>query len=484
VNNDARIAELLLDYQDAMAQGLNTTIEELCATCPELCEPLRQQVADVESMLGWLDETVTGPEGVRWNMPTDLPHVPGYDIEKELGRGGMGVVYLARQVRANRPVALKMILSGGHASSSLQKRFRIEAEAVAQLQHPNIVQVYDVGESAGQPYFAFEYCPGGTLAAKLAGTPLPALEAAQLAEKLAQAMAEAHAKGVLHRDLKPSNIMLSSGNEPKISDFGLAKLTDATLRDGEASGITHSGALLGTPSYMAPEQAAGDLKRVGRGSDIYALGAILYECLTGRPPFKGASLADTLDQVRREEPVAPSQLNAAVPRDLEIICLKCLRKEPEQRYLNACQLAADLIAFRENRPIQARPLGVLQRTARWCRRNRAVAALLGAVFTLLVAGTIVSSALAIEMKRAAREAQAANEAMKRAEARERETALRLVMFLKQYPSMIKEKGPVIIAEFLKANPHLSEDDVRKAFASAPEAGTQASANGNPNFLGD
>lgn len=482
VNNE-QLAELLADWDEARDRGNSTTVEELCATCPDYREPLRESVADLQSMLQWLGETATFVESPRG--PIEPPDVPGYEMERELGRGGMGVVFLARQVRANRRVALKMILSASLASSLERKRFRVEAESVAQLQHANIVQVFDVGEHAGGPYFALEYCPGGSLAKKLAGTPLSPIDAAFLVEKLAKAMAEAHAQGIVHRDLKPANVLLSSNGEPKISDFGLAKQTDAKTGERAGGEQTLSGSVLGTPSYMAPEQARGDIKQVGPASDIYALGAILYECLTGRPPFKGASLAETLDQVRNQEPVAPSQLNPAVPRDLETICLKCLRKEPTQRYASAGDLASDLIAFRENRPIQARPTGMFERGFRWCRRNQTVAVLLATVFVVLVAGTIVSTWQAVEARQSERKAQAAIEAMEKAKQRERETARRLVMFIKQNPAMIRERSTVIVAAFLASNADLTPDDVRDAFlTTASEAGTQSAGTMAPMMFGD
>jgi serine/threonine-protein kinase len=307
-------------------------------------------------------------------VPTGLT-VPGYEIQGELGRGGMGVVYKARQVGLNRTVALKMVLTGECASPSELERFRTEAEAVAALQHANIVQVYEVGEHNGRPYFSLEYCAGGTLAQHLRGTPLPPKEAARLVETLARAMHAAHQAGVVHRDLKPANILLFktevqnptadegadsaagyrlSDLSPKVSDFGLAK------RLGRDQGRTATGAILGTPSYMAPEQAAGEGKRVGPAADTYALGAILYECLTGRPPFKAATALDTLVQVVEHKPTPPHLLNPKVDADLATICLKCLEKEPAKRYATAADLAADLCRFQDGQSINARSYNVLE----------------------------------------------------------------------------------------------------------------------------
>jgi WD40 repeat protein/tetratricopeptide (TPR) repeat protein/tRNA A-37 threonylcarbamoyl transferase component Bud32 len=310
--------------------------------------------------------------------------VAGYEIRGELGRGGMGVVYQARQTKLNRRVALKMILSGGHAGEADLVRFRTEAEAIARLQHPNIVQIYEVGEQNGLPYFSLEFCGGGSLEKKLAGTPLPPREAAALVETLARAMHAAHEQGVIHRDLKPANVLLARDGTLKITDFGLAKKLDEASQTG-------TGAVMGTPSYMAPEQAGGRSQQIGPLCDVYALGAILYECLTGRPPFKAATSLDTILQVISDEPVPPRQLQPRTPRDLETICLKCLRKDPKKRYASAKALAGDLRRFQAGEPIKARPVGRLERAAKWVRRNPAAATL---VATLLV-GTAVATLLAI-----------------------------------------------------------------------------------------
>jgi ABC-type amino acid transport substrate-binding protein/tRNA A-37 threonylcarbamoyl transferase component Bud32 len=315
--------------------------------------------------------------------PAGRPEVPGYEVLGELGRGGMGVVYQARQVKANRLVALKMILSGAHASPADVARFRREAEAVARLSHPNIVQVYEVGEHQGLPFFSLEFVEGGTLAQKLSGTPQPAPWAARMVEVLARAVHFAHQRNVIHRDLKPANILLPGDKEAplfsaKIADFGLAKRLE-----GEAH-PTQSGAILGTPAYMAPEQASGG-KGVGPAADVYALGAILYECLTGRPPFHAPTPLDTLLQVLEREPAPPRSLCPGVPRDLETICLKALAKAPGQRYASAADLAEDLNRFLEGRPIQARPVGRVERLWRWCRRSPVVAGLGGLAAVLLVA---------------------------------------------------------------------------------------------------
>jgi CHASE2 domain-containing sensor protein len=263
--------------------------------------------------------------------------IPGYEILQELGRGGMGVVYKARQIALKRTVALKMILAGPHAGPDLLARFRLEAEAVARMHHPNIVQVHDLGEHAGQPFFALEYVDGDSLARRLHGQPLPVRQAVELIVTLARAVQHAHQRGIIHRDLKPANVLLTSHGVPKITDFGLAKSLD------ESSGLTISGAVLGTPRYMAPEQASGRTRAVGPATDVYALGVILYELLTGWPPFRGETVMETLDQVRFQTPIPPSQLQPGLPPNLDAVCLKCLEKEPVQRYPTAEDLVHSLL---------------------------------------------------------------------------------------------------------------------------------------------
>jgi formylglycine-generating enzyme required for sulfatase activity len=291
----------------------------------------------------------------------------------------MGVVYQARHLKLNRPVALKMILAGSHAGAADLARFQTEAEAIARLQHPNIVQVYEVGEHEGKPYFSLEFCGGGSLEKTLAGTPLPPKEAASLVETMARAMQAAHEQHVIHRDLKPANVLLAEDGTPKITDFGLAKKLDE-------AGQTASGAVMGTPSYMAPEQAGGKSNEIGPLADVYALGALLYECLTGRPPFKAATALDTMLQVVSDEPVPPTQLQPKTPRDLETICLKCLHKEARKRYGSAAELADDLRRFLNGEPIRARPVGRAERAAKWVKRNPVVAALAALVVLSVLGG--------------------------------------------------------------------------------------------------
>jgi eukaryotic-like serine/threonine-protein kinase len=310
----------------------------------------------------------------------------GYKILDEIGRGGMGVVYRARQLSLNRIVALKMLPSPGGQRE--RARFRTEAEATARLSHPNIVQIYEVWQEGERPFLSVEFVAGKSLDKELAAATLAPRAAAELVVTLARAVDYAHQQGIVHRDLKPANILLAADGTPKITDFGLAK----TL--GEDQTNAPSVAIVGTPSYMAPEQSQPG-NTVGPPADVYALGAILYEALTGRRPFRGESALDVLEQVRSHEPLPPSRLAPKTPRDLETICLKCLAKQPGERYASASLLADDLERFLEGKPIFARPAGRLERAVRWCRRNPLVAGLTGGIALALVCGTVISSSLAV-----------------------------------------------------------------------------------------
>jgi tetratricopeptide (TPR) repeat protein len=331
----------------------------------------------------------------------EAARVPGYEITGVLGRGGMGVVYRAVQISLKRPVALKMILGGSHASEVELARFRTEAEAVAKLQHPNIVQIYEIGSQNGLPYFSLELVDGSNLAARINGKPLPPTEAAQLLLTLARAMHHSHQKAIVHRDLKPANVLLMADGTPKITDFGLAKQLE-----GEP-GQTKSGAVLGTPSYMAPEQAAGRMKDIGPRTDVYALGAVLFEMLTGSPPFRGESPMDTLLQVVSNEPVPPTRLQPRVPRDLETICLKALAKEPAARYHSALALAQDLERFLAGEPILGRRESLPRKLWRKAKRSPVAAAALAGVVVALLVGGIVAARIGSARERERLDRQAA-----------------------------------------------------------------------------
>ncbi len=317
----------------------------------------------------------------------------GFVVLGELGRGGMGVVYLARQVSLNRHCAIKTFLAGLPDEPASRLRFLVEAEAIARLQHPNIVQVFQIGEAAGRPFLALEYLPGGSLDKTLDGTPRPAPPSARLVETIARAIASAHGAGIVHRDLKPANILLTQDGVPKVADFGLAKSLEAD------SGLTQTQSILGSPCYMAPEQAEGKNREVGAAADVYALGAILYELLTGRPPFRAATVLQTLEQVKNAEPIPPSRMQPGLPKDVETICLKCLEKDPGRRYASAEALADDLNRFLDHRPILARRIGPFGRFWRWCVRNPNVAALSGVVLACLLGIATVASLAAVREAR-------------------------------------------------------------------------------------
>src|SRR5262245_10875594 len=295
-----------------------------------------------------------------------------YELLDEIARGGMGVVYKARQVSLDRIVAVKMLLFGPLASKDYIHRFRVEASAAASLQHPNIVAVHEVGVQQNHHYLAMDYIPGQTLSKLSGGQPLPPRRAAAYVQTIAEAIHYAHERGVLHRDLKPSNVLIDLNDQPHVTDFGLAKRLEAD------SDLTLSGQVLGSPNYMPPEQASGKRGKVGRYSDVYSLGAILFHLLTGRPPFVGGSASETLQLVLEREPITPRMLVARVPRDLETICLKCLEKDRAKRYQTAQALAEDLGRYLRGEPIHALPVSRSERVWRWCRRKPALASFIGA----------------------------------------------------------------------------------------------------------
>ncbi|MGE3806755.1 MAG: protein kinase [Gemmataceae bacterium] len=372
-------AGALIEVQPSLKQ-FGTTVRQEIAAKTTADDPNRTAGYSAVSEC----PTISAAGSGRIPLLRQLPALPGYEVLSELGHGGMGVVYKARHVKLKRLVAIKMVLADAHASAQTLQRFRLEAEAVAKLQHPHVVQIHEIGEHDGRPFFSLEFVDGGSLDMKVAGTPQPPDEAAALLEKLAGAVHAAHAKGIIHRDLKPGNVMLTLDGEPKVTDFGLAKQLD------EDSGQTQTGQVMGTASYMSPEQAAGKISAIGPQSDIWALGAILYEMLTGRPPFKGKNVRDTINQVFTQEPVPPRKLIPEVPHDLETICLKCLQKERRSRYASAQELAEDLRRYRHHEPILARPVSEWVRLWAWCKRNPSLAVTsvvasgaLGVVFTFI-----------------------------------------------------------------------------------------------------
>lgn len=400
-STDLRLQRLLGEVLDTGASPEAVTRE-----CPELLPRLVEELRHfraVEAQVAVLfpeSSASGGPLPTPAPATAELPQIPGYDVESLLGRGGMGVVYKGRHRKLNRPVAIKMLLAGTCATAIERERFLREAEAAARLQHPNIVPVYDVGDHAGRTYFTMEFVEGGTLADQLAGVPQPAHQAAELLATLADAVHAAHQSQIVHRDLKPSNVLMTVSGAPKVNDFGLARLMGGT------AALTLSGAPMGTPSYMSPEQARGESSTLGPAVDIYALGAILYELLTGRPPFRGESSSATLQQVLGQQPVPPTQLNVDVPRDLETICLKCLQKDPRGRYVSAADLRDDVRQFLKNEPISARPISRPARILRWVRRNPVgTALLLTGAGLVAAAGTIGTKQLVLDAERRLERAQ-------------------------------------------------------------------------------
>ena len=379
-------AVLDLIYNEIMLReetGETPLLEDYLRRFPELAPDLKLQF-EVEHIIQSRSEprgenhlTVVGA-GLSRSPSSRIPRIPGYEVLGELGRGGMGVVYKARQVRLNRIVALKMILAGNHASPEARVRFLAEAESVAKLHHPHIVQIFAFGDCDGHPFFEMEYVAGGSLADRLDGTPRPPRDAARLVETLARAIDLAHRFGIVHRDLKPANILLTADGVPKIADFGLAKCLDVE------TGLTPTQLIVGSPSYMAPEQTGQSLAPIGPAADVYSLGAILYEFLTGRPPFQAATVLETLEQVRSDEPISPSRLRPQLPRDLVTICLKCLEKQPVRRYASSIELADDLRRFESGQTLRARALGAHERLWRWCRREPVVSSLAVALLVGLV----------------------------------------------------------------------------------------------------
>jgi tetratricopeptide (TPR) repeat protein len=385
------------------------------------------------------------------------PAFGDYELLEPIARGGMGVVYKARQVSLDRIVALKLISDGVLAGDAAIARFRTEAAAAAGLHHPNLVAIHEIGEHAGRLYFSMEYVAGPTLAALVKDGPLPARRAAEYVRAAAMGVQAAHDQGVLHRDLKPSNILVDERDQPRVADFGVAKRLDG------ASDLTLTGQILGTPAYMAPEQARGGGASVGPAADVYSLGAVLYHLLTGRPPFTAETMTDVLRQVAEREPVAPRLLNPALPRDLETICLKCLAKEAARRYATARELAEDLGRFLQGLPIHARPIGEAERLWRWCRRNPVVASLTTATAALLLA-VAVGSTLAARRIEASRKAEAAEHQQAVASQARAERINRFLKEMLESPDPTKEGHDVRVVDVLAK----AAERARVDFAAQPD----------------
>ena len=378
MSDDSKVADLLIDWEEARARGEDLSAIDLCIECPELTDEVARRIGVLRALQPVL-ETSNSAETV--SDATDTLELPGFEVLGVLGRGGMGVVYKTRQLNLNRIVAVKMIRATAVGDSQLA-RFRTEAEAVAQLQHPNIVHIHEINEFRGQPYLVLEFVDGETLAQRLSRSPIPYDVAAGIAQTLAEAVQAAHQHGVIHRDIKPSNVLITRAGVPKITDFGLAKRLD------EDSALTRTGDVMGTPSYMAPEQVRGDSQQTSVSTDIYAVGATLYEMLTGRPPFVGSTALETFRQIIEQEVVPPIKLQPGLPRDLDTICLKCLEKRGDQRYESAVALADDLERFHAGQPVRARPVSRIGRLIRWARRHPARAGLISSAviaFAALVA---------------------------------------------------------------------------------------------------
>ena len=403
MHDAALVALIKVDQELRWQRGDQKSLQQYVAEWPELqlqTETIAELQAAEDELRVEITTSRSAADGVAATQdfvpppenpaPQDVIHYFGdYELLKELGRGGMGVVYKAGQLSLNRLVAVKMILSGQLASPERVARFHREAEAAANLKHPHIVAIHEVGEHNGQHYFSMDFIEGRSLSEIARERLLLPRTAARYVEQVAEAIHYAHQQGTLHRDLKPANILIDAADEPHVTDFGVAKRIEGD------SDLTASGEILGTPNYMPPEQAAGRQQEVGPTSDVYSLGATLYDLLTGRPPFRAATPTATLLQVLHSEPVSPRMLNPALDRDLETICLKCLQKERSRRYASAQELAADLGRYLRGEPIHARPVGRPERFWRWCKRQPVVAGLIAAVAVTLVAGTIVSSVFAV-----------------------------------------------------------------------------------------
>ncbi|MHB1562277.1 MAG: serine/threonine-protein kinase, partial [Isosphaeraceae bacterium] len=467
-------SEAILDliYQEFLIRrsiGESPDPAEYLRRFPAWSEPLIRQFAVDELMRSVAPATVCreGDEAATLELrdsaaagrvpPTSTAprSIDGYDILDELGRGGMGIVYKARERQLNRVVAIKTISESAFASPAQRQRFLVEAEVIARLRHPHIIAIHAYGEQEGRPYFSLEFAERGSLAQRLAEAPMNARQATELVATLAHAVQAAHERGIIHRDLKPSNVLLAGDGTPKIADFGLAKLLD------DDSARTATGEVLGTPSYMAPEQADGHSREVGPAADIYALGAILYQTLTGRPPFLGASAMETLRLVVSAEVVPPRRQRPDVPRDLETIALKCLEKEPRRRYSDAASLADDLRRYLEGRPIAARPVSPVGRLTRWGGRNPALATSAAALLLTLVVGTPALIVLWLQ----ARADRSRAEVQRDLAERYRDRAKRAVGLL-----IRTEHEDILVEEMLPLRKALLEAGARESLALVSDLG--------------
>jgi hypothetical protein len=384
-SREERVNKAIADYLTAAQAGQQPDPREWLERFPDVADELRSFFSDRDGFLAFAGEPPAAPRAPRTSTITPAS-LGDYELLEELGRGGMGVVYRARQSSLPRQVALKLLLDADWASPNEQQRFRREAEALARLEHPNIVPVYETGLCDGLPYLSMKLIEGGNLARAVAAGRWPVGEkeaqrrAAALLATVARAVHHAHQRGILHRDLKPANVLLDEHGEPHVTDFGLARRLGGTC-------LTRTGAVVGTPSYMPPEQAAGG-KDITTAADVYSLGAILYELLTGRPPFEGESALETLLRVQEEEPARPRTLHRRIDRDLESVCLKCLEKDPGRRYGSAEALADDLERWLRGESVTPRPTGRIGRLVKWCRRRPAIATLLA---LCLLTGVAVSA---------------------------------------------------------------------------------------------
>lgn len=414
MSDNVRASELLLRWQEARRRGHILSATELCQDDPQLLEAVRRAIDSIhymETLLGINEHGDLQPHHTdsdqNESAPFSAPQIPGYEIDEQLGYGAMGVVYRVRQLNLNRFVAMKMVNSE-HCPAHHISRFRIEAESVAQLQHPNIVQVYDVGEIDGRPFYTMELIAGGTLSERLGQSSLSPCEAAALIQILANAIHAAHLRGIVHRDLKPSNVLLTPDDTVKIADFGLAKRLDSD------SSQTKTGVILGTPCYMAPEQANAAHEHIGPAVDIYALGAILYEMLVGAPPFKSVTALESMRRLTSEDAVFPADVRTKIPKGLQAICLKCLEKSPRRRYATAAALADDLQQFLTGQPILARRTSLFGRLVKWSRRHPdlAIVSVVGCVLGMTLV-LFTASQRWQQRRNAARIAPQAREILKR-----------------------------------------------------------------------